>query len=184
MNGFVRLIFLLIGLVGMIGSAIFAALVYPLAGFSDQIQTYSSSNWFMNVMIVVAVLIFFVFFLLFFAAIATKQKVRALHILTPAGDIQLTQTMINSTILHAIHEMNILKQPEVYTKLNSKKQSVQATISGGTIPLSHLPEAGKNLQANVEERLKELLQIEHVSVDIRMEERIPEKRKKNEARVV
>ncbi|WP_322906924.1 alkaline shock response membrane anchor protein AmaP [Paenibacillus campi] len=185
MNRLTRLIFVLIGLVGMAAMAVFGAIVYPLGNFSSMVDNYLNTQpWALQTIAIVALVLFIVFALLFLIGLFARPKTRALYILTPVGTIRLTQNMIEQTIFHAVQEKNVLKQPQVYTRLKKSNNSVYTTIRGGLIPTSHVVDAASELQLHVEQQLKQLLQIDHVRVEVRIDERQQEKQNKNVPRVI
>lgn len=180
MNRLTRLSFLLIGLVGMATMAVFGAIVYPLGNFSTMVDNYLQAQlWAVQTVAIVALVFFVLFALLFLIGLLARPKTRALYITTPVGNIRLTQNMIEQTIFHAVQEKNVLKQPQIYTRLKKSNRSVYTSIRGGLIPTSNVVDAASELQLHVEHQLKQLLQIERVRVEVRIDERQEETPSKN-----
>ncbi len=185
MNRLTRLSFVLIGLVGMVAMAILGAIVYPLGNFSTMVDNYLNAQpWAMQTVAILALVLFIVCALLFLIGLLARPKTRALYIGTPVGHIRLTQNMIEQTIFYAVQEKNVLKQPQIRTRLNKRNKSVYTSIRGGVIPTSHVVDAASDLQLHVEHQLKQLLQIEHVRVEVRIDERQEEKPNKSVPRVI
>ncbi|MFD1884714.1 alkaline shock response membrane anchor protein AmaP [Paenibacillus wenxiniae] len=187
MNRLTRLSFVLIGLVGMAAMAVFGAIVYPLGNFSNMVDQYLNAQpWALQTVAIAALVLFVLFALLFLIGLLARPKTRALYITTPVGHIRLTQNMIEQTIFHAVKEKNVLKQPQIYTRLQKRNNAVYTSIRGGLIPTSHVVDAASDLQLHVEQQLKQLLQIDHVRVEVRVDERQEETQNKNKnvARVI
>ncbi|MEW4371146.1 alkaline shock response membrane anchor protein AmaP [Paenibacillus kandeliae] len=185
MNRLTRLIIFLIGLAGMIVTAVLVAITYPLGRVTEVVvTTLSQQPWVLQTLVILSLVMFVIFALMFLVGLLARPKARALYITTPVGTIRLSQAMIEQTIFYAVQEKNLLKQPHITTKLNSRNQAVYARISGGVIPTMRLVDASSELQLYVEQQLQQLLQIEKVRVEVLINERQEEKKSKNVPRVI
>ncbi|WP_411344823.1 alkaline shock response membrane anchor protein AmaP [Paenibacillus sp. WLX1005] len=185
MNRLTRLIIFLIGLAGMVVTAVLIAITYPLGRVTEVVVTYLSRQpWALQSLVILSLIVFVVCTLMVLVSLLARPKTRALYITTPVGSIRLSQAMIEQTIFYAVQEKNLLKQPQISTRLNSRNQAVYARISGGVIPTARLVDASRELQLYVEQQLQQLLQIEKVQVEVLINERQEEKKNKQVPRVI
>ncbi|MBC1499152.1 alkaline shock response membrane anchor protein AmaP [Listeria weihenstephanensis] len=184
MNGLAKILFVLVGLIGMIGSAVFAGMAYQLGVFSDVVTEYQEKMWFSNVAIFVGILMFIIFFLFFFIGLLTKRNERSIVLPTKYGEIEITDRTIESTVMYVVVEENMLRNPVVSAKLFNRKKAVNVFVMGDAIQTSRLQTNGAELQSKIEEKLKDMLEIEMVEADIKIHKTNKREAKGSHARVI